>query len=257
MTGEYRTIHCEFGGEVARITLNQPPLNIMDISMLGELQSALARVHSDSVAKVVVIGHHGKAFSAGVSIQDHTPDKVPEMIPKFHGIFRLLDSLAPPTLALVDGMALGGGCELAIFCDIVIASDRATFGQPEIKVGVFPPVAAVIFPHLVGRNRTLELLLTGETIEAGEAKALGLINKVFPAQDFHEKAEEFIGKLTRLSGPVLKLTKRAIDRALYKGVSNGLAAVEELYLGELMETADAQEGLNAYLEKRKAVWKNR
>jgi cyclohexa-1,5-dienecarbonyl-CoA hydratase len=257
MTGEYRSIHCEFGGEVARITLNQPPLNIMDIPMLGELHNALARVHSDSVAKVVVIGHQGKAFSAGVSIQDHTPDKVPAMIEKFHGVFRLLNSLAPPTLALVDGMALGGGCELAIFCDMVIASDRATFGQPEIKVGVFPPVAAVVFPHLVGRNRSLELLLTGEIIEAGEAKALGLINKVFPAQDFQQKAEEFIGKLTALSGPVLKLTKRAVDRALYEGVSDGLAAVEELYLGELMQTEDAQEGLNAYLEKRKAVWKNR
>lgn len=257
MTGEYRTIQCEFGGEVARITLNQPPLNIMDIPMLGELQSALARVHSDSVAKVLVIGHQGKAFSAGVSIQDHTPEKVPEMIEKFHGIFRLLNSLALPSLALVDGMALGGGCELAIFCDLVLASDRATFGQPEIKVGVFPPVAAVVFPHLVGRNRALELLLTGEIIEAAEAKALGLINKVFPAQDFHQKAGEFIGKLTALSAPVLKLTKRAVDRALDVSVSEGIASAEELYLGELMQTEDAHEGLNAYLQKRKPVWKNR
>ena len=256
MTGEYRTIQCELGSEVVKITLNQPPLNILDLRMLAELQSALRCVGSDPVAKVLVIGHQGKAFSAGVSIQDHTPDKVSEMIEKFHGVFRLLNSLALPTLALVDGMALGGGCELATFCDMVIASDRATFGQPEIKVGVFPPVAAVIFPHLIGRNRSLELLLTGDIIEAAEAKALGLINKVFPAQDFHEKSAEFIGKLTAGSGPVLKLTKRAVDRALYQGVDDGLASAEELYLGELMQIEDSHEGLNAYLEKRKPIWKN-
>ena len=127
MTGEYRTIHCEFGSEVARITLNQPPLNILDIPMLGEMHKALSSIRSDNVAKVVVIDHRGKAFSAGISIQDHTPDKVAEMIERFHGIFRLLNSIALPTLALVDGMALGGGCELAVFCDMVIASDRATF----------------------------------------------------------------------------------------------------------------------------------
>jgi len=257
MTGEYQAIHCEFGSEVARITLNQPPLNIIDTRMLTELASALGCVRSDPVAKVLVIAHQGKAFSAGVSIQDHTPDKVSGMIEKFHGVFRLLSSLALPTLALVDGMALGGGCELAIFCDMVIASDRATFGQPEIKVGVFPPVAAVVFPHLIGRNRSLELLLTGDIIEASEAKALGLINKVFPSQEFQQKAREFIGGLIAWSAPVLKLTKRAVDRALYAAIGDGLASVEELYLGELMQVEDSQEGLNAYLEKRKPVWKNR
>ena len=257
MTGEYRTIRCELGTEVVKITLTQPPLNILDLRMLAELQSALRSAGSDPVAKVLVIGHQGKAFSAGVSIQDHTPDKVSEMIEKFHGVFRLLNSLALPTLALVDGMALGGGCELATFCDMVIASDRATFGQPEIKVGVFPPVAAVIFPHLIGRNRSLELLLTGDIIEAAEAKALGLINKVFRTEEFRQKAEEFIGKLTSMSAPVLRLTKRAVDQALHTNLNEGLAFVEELYLRELMRTEDAREGLNAYLEKRKPVWKNR
>jgi cyclohexa-1,5-dienecarbonyl-CoA hydratase len=257
MPTEYRTIVCAVENGVARITLSLPPLNIIDIPMLGEIQSAIAQIHSDNAAKLLVFDHQGKAFSAGVSIRDHTPDKVSDMIDKFHGVFRQLNLLALPTLALVDGMALGGGCELAIFCDMVIASERATFGQPEIKVGVFPPVAAVIFPHLVGRNRALELLLTGDVISAGEAKAMGLINKVFSNEDFRQKADEFIGKLTSLSAPVLKLTKRAVDRALYADVIGGLASVEELYLGELMQTEDAREGLNAYLEKRKPVWKNK
>jgi len=257
MPGENRSIICAIESGVARITLNQPPLNIIDIPMLAEMHSALTRIHSENEAKVLVIDHQGKAFSAGVSIRDHTPDKVSEMIEKFHGMFRLLNSLALPTLALVDGMALGGGCELATFCDMVIASERATFGQPEIKVGVFPPVAAVVFPHLVGRNRALELLLTGDVIDAAEANAIGLINKVFPTQEFHQKADEFIGKLTSLSAPVLKLTKRAVDRALYSNMSEAITSVEELYLGELMQTEDAREGLNAYLEKRKPTWKNK
>ncbi|MGA2510188.1 MAG: enoyl-CoA hydratase-related protein [Candidatus Acidiferrales bacterium] len=257
MPGENRSIICAIEGGVARITLNQPPLNIIDIPMLEEIHSALARIHSENEAKVLVIDHQGKAFSAGVSIRDHTPDNVSDMIEKFHGMFRLLHSLALPTLALVDGMALGGGCELATFCDMVIASERATFGQPEIKVGVFPPVAAVVFPHLVGRNRALELLLTGDVVDAAEAKALGLINKVFSTQEFHQKADEFIGKLTSLSAPVLKLTKRAVDRGLYANISEAITSVEELYLGELMQTEDAHEGLNAYLEKRKPIWKNK
>src|ERR1035437_879989 len=208
------SIICELRDGVARVTLNRPPLNILDIAMIGELERVLVQVRSQEQSedvKVLVIGHQGKAFSAGVAIEDHTPDKVPEMLERFHGVFHLLHSLTVPSLALVDGMALGGGCELAVFCDMVIASDRATFGQPEIKVGVFPPVAAVLFPHLIGRNRALELLLTGKIVGAVEAKAIGLINQVFPADGFRENAEEFIGKLTSLSGPVLKLTKRAVD----------------------------------------------
>jgi cyclohexa-1,5-dienecarbonyl-CoA hydratase len=257
MPTEYSCIVCEIRESVARITLNQPPLNIIDIPMIGEMHSALARVQAAGDLKVLVIDHQGKAFSAGVSIKDHTPDKVEEMIEKFHGLFRLLNSLAIPSLALVDGMALGGGCELAVFCDMVFASDRATFGQPEIKVGVFPPVAAVLFPHLIGRNRALELLLTGDVIEAAEAKKIGLINKVIPAQSFREKTDEFISKLTALSGSVLRLTKRAVDRGLYTSVNEGITAVEQLYLGELMKTEDAREGLNAFLEKRKPIWKNK
>jgi cyclohexa-1,5-dienecarbonyl-CoA hydratase len=250
-------VACLIRDGVAKITLNHPPLNIIDIPMMAELHSALERVHSSNDVKVLALDHQGKAFSAGVSINDHTPGKVEEMIEEFHALFRSLNSLAVPTVALVDGMALGGGCELAVFCDMVLASERATFGQPEIKVGVFPPVAAVLFPHLIGRNRTLELLLTGDVIEAGEAKAIGLINKVFPTESFHEKANAFISKLTSLSGRVLKLTKRAVDLSLYSGFSESLPAVEQLYLGQLMQTEDAREGLNAFLEKRKPVWKNR
>jgi cyclohexa-1,5-dienecarbonyl-CoA hydratase len=257
MSTQPSKVSCQIHDQVGRITLNHPPLNILDIPMLGELRDALATVQSASEAKVLVIAHEGKAFSAGVSIQDHTPDKAADMLEKFHGLIRLLNSLAIPSVALVDGMALGGGCELAVVCDMVLASDRASFGQPEIKVGVFPPVAAVLFPALVGRNRALELLLTGETIDSAEAKRLGLINVVFPAASFGEMTDEFLHKLTTLSGSALRLTKRAVEGGLHKSFSEGILAAEQLYLGELMQTEDAREGLNAFLEKRKPIWKNK
>jgi cyclohexa-1,5-dienecarbonyl-CoA hydratase len=257
MSTQHSSVARQIHDHVARITLNHPPLNILDIPMIAELGDALAGVQSASDAKVLVIAHQGRALSAGVSIQDHTPDKAGEMLEKFHGVLRQLNSLAIPSIALVDGMALGGGCELAVVCDMVLASDRASFGQPEIKVGVFPPVAAILFPRLVGRNRALELVLTGEAIDAAEAKNIGLINRVFPAARFNEMADEFIRKLTSLSGAALRLTKRAVDRGLYESFSAGLTAVEQLYLGELMRTNDAREGLNAFLEKRKPVWQNK
>ena len=257
MAAEDPSILTEVHDGVARIALSRPPLNIIDIPMMEEMHSAISRAGAMAGVKVLTIEHRGKAFSAGVSIQDHTADKVGEMLEKFHGVFRLLDSLAVPSVALVDGMALGGGCELAVFCDMVLASDRATFGQPEIKVGVFPPVAAVLFPHLVGRNRALELLLSGEAVSAAEAKTMGLINRVFPTDSFGERAEEFIGKLTTLSGAVLRLTKRAVDMSLHSNLKEGLAAVEQVYLRELMQTEDAREGLRAFLEKRKPTWKER
>jgi cyclohexa-1,5-dienecarbonyl-CoA hydratase len=254
---EYSSIVCEIRDCVARITLDQPPLNILDIPMMREMHRALERIKPARDVKFLVLDHRGRAFSAGVSVKDHSPEKVEEMLEEFHGIFRLLNSLELPSLALVDGMALGGGCELAVFCDMVIASDRATFGQPEIKLGVFPPVAAVLFPRLTGRNRALELLLTGDVIDAAEAKAIGLINKVFPAQNFQEKSNEFIRKLTSLSGTVLGLTKRAVDRGLYASVIEGISDLEQLYLKDLMKTEDAREGLNAFLEKRSPTWKNK
>lgn len=152
---------------------------------------------------------------------------------------------------------MGGGCELAVFCDMVVASERATFGQPEIKVGVFPPIGAAVLPHLIGRNRAIEMLLTGDSIGAEEAERIGLINRVFPADGFGEKVDEFIGRLTSLSRPVLKLTKRAVDRGLYVSVDEAMSKAEEIYLGDLMRTEDAHEGLDAFMERRKPQWKNK
>jgi cyclohexa-1,5-dienecarbonyl-CoA hydratase len=192
-----------------------------------------------------------------VDVAEHTADKVGEMIEVFHGIFRRLDRLDVPTLAIVQGAALGGGCEVALFCDLILASDKAKFGQPEIKVGVFPPIAAVILPRLAPHKKALELLLTGETIDAAEAYRLGLVNRVVPVEQLSAAADEMIGKLTALSGVVLRMTRRAARLGGQGAFDQALGQVESLYLNELMKTQDANEGLAAFLEKRAPVWKDR
>jgi cyclohexa-1,5-dienecarbonyl-CoA hydratase len=243
----------------ARLTLNKPPLNVLNIAMMREINTALEEVSDDPGVKVLVFeaAEGSKAFSAGVDVSEHTADKVEEMIGVFHRIFRLLDELEVPTVAVVGGAALGGGCELVLFCDMVIASERASFGQPEIQVGVIPPIAVVALPGIIGPKKALEMVLIGDRIRAAEAERLGLVNKVVPPEELQATADEFVSKLARLSGAVLRLTKRAVRLGSVGRFADGLAAVEELYLGPLMHTEDAHEGLAAFMEKRAPVWKDR
>ena len=253
---DFKHIRLEKEEGVATITLNRPPLNISNIEMMGEINRALESLREDRL-KVVVFAAEGKAFSAGVDVAEHTAEKVEEMITVFHRMFRLLISLECPTLAVVAGAALGGGCELATFCDLVIASEEAEFGQPEIKVGVFPPIAAVIFPKLMPGKKALELLLIGETIDAREALSLGLVNRVVPAEELDREVEGFIKSLKGKSAVVMGLTKRAVHESLALEFEPALERVEEIYLRSLMGTKDAHEGLKAFLEKRPPHWEDR
>jgi cyclohexa-1,5-dienecarbonyl-CoA hydratase len=238
---------------VARVTLEKPPLNVLNIAAMEELNAALQPLREDRTTKVVVLAAQGKAFSAGVDIADHTPDRVEEMIHKFHAIFHTIWALEQPVVAAVQGAALGGGCELAIACDFIVASEKAKFGQPEIKVGVFAPIATLLLPRLIAPVKAKELLLTGDAIDVREAERLGLVNVVAPPESFDAAVDTFVGRLTSLSGAVLRQAKRAI--AL--GLESGLTAIEQCYLKDLMRTEDANEGLNAFMEKRSPVWKER
>jgi cyclohexa-1,5-dienecarbonyl-CoA hydratase len=255
----FESIRFDVAEGIARLTLNKPPLNVLDIAMMREINAALEGLNDDAGVKVLVFeaAEGSKAFSAGVDVSEHTADKVGEMIAVFHRIFRLLDALETPTVAVVGGAALGGGCELVLFCDMVIASEKASFGQPEIQVGVLPPIAAVALLDIVGPKKALEMVLTGDRIRADEAERLGLVNKVVPPEELRAAADEFVGRLAKLSGAVLRLTKRAVRLGSVGSFADGLAAVEELYLGPLMDTEDAHEGLAAFLEKRAPVWKDR
>ena len=254
----FHHIRLEKKDSVARLVLNKPPLNVLDIATMREINTALESLIEDAAVKVLVFeaAEGSKAFSAGVDVSEHTADTVEEMIEVFHRIFRLLDALEVPTVAVVGGAALGGGCELALFCDMIIASEKASFGQPEIQVGVFAPVAAVALPGIIGPKKTMELLLTGDRIRAADAERLGLVNRVVPPDELGAAAAELVGKLSKLSAAVLRLTKRAVQVGSVGRFDEGLLAVEELYLGPLMDTEDAQEGLAAFMEKRAPVWKD-
>jgi cyclohexa-1,5-dienecarbonyl-CoA hydratase len=255
----YQHIKFNIDDRVARITFARPPLNIFNIALMREIGGALASLtqQREIVAIVFAAEKGSRAFSAGVAVEEHLPDTVYQMLDSFHGIFRQLEQLARPTVALVEGSALGGGCELIAACDIVIASERARFGQPEIKLGVFPPVAALMLPRIIGDKRARELILTGELIDGAEAARIGLVNHLVPDGQVEQKAAELLGKLRELSATALEMTRRALDMGQGRTLEAALKEIEDIYLHELMKTSDAAEGINAFMEKRKPVWRNR
>jgi cyclohexa-1,5-dienecarbonyl-CoA hydratase len=252
----FKHIQTEWKDGVATLTLNRAPLNIFNIEMMEEINTYLEGLKKERSVKLLVIQATGKAFSAGVDVGEHLGDLVYKMIEVFHKMFRLMDALKVPSIAVVNGAALGGGCELALYCDMVIATENSKFGQPEIQVGVFPPIAALIFPRMIGRKKAMELILSGETIGAQEALALGLINKIVPKASLTQEVNGFIEKFTKSSGIVLKLAREATLAGLNDDLDQGLKAIEKIYLDRLMKTHDALEGLKAFLEKRKPAWED-
>ena len=259
MTDKYQSIGFGIEDRVGRIVFARPPLNVFNIAMMTEINHAINECASqrDVVAIVFEAGRDARAFSAGVAVEEHVEETIYRMLDSFHAIFRTLEQAGKPTIAVVDGAALGGGCELVAGCDIVIASERARFGQPEIKLGVFPPVAAVLLPRIIGDKRARELMLTGELIDASEALRLGLVNAVVPTAELEQKTQEVLVKLRELSATALETTRRAIDLARGASFEDALKRVEDLYLNELMKTEDAREGVQAFMQKRKPAWKNR
>ncbi|MFW9946429.1 MAG: enoyl-CoA hydratase/isomerase family protein [Candidatus Odinarchaeota archaeon] len=242
---------------IGKIIFNNGPLNILTIAMMEKINDALESFLKDKSLKAIIFDHNGKAFSAGVDVGDHMGDKAPRMIKEFHDIFRKLNKLKCPTIASIKGAALGGGCEIAIFCDIVLTSDKAKFGQPEIKVGVFPPIAILAFPHIIGNKKAFELIMLGEIIDANEAQTLGISNHVFPHESYEQEFNKFIDSFNDLSTIVLQYTKKAFNIALGIDFETQLDKIENFYLKELMATHDANEGLQAFLEKRSPNWQNR
>ena len=252
----FKHIRTELKEGVATLTLNRPPVNVLNIEMMEEVNTYFESLLKEKALKLLVIQAAGKAFSAGVDVGEHLGDLVYKMIEVFHRMFRLMDALKVPSIAVVNGSALGGGCELAVYCDMVMATEKAKFGQPEIQVGVFPPIAALVFPRMMGRKKALELILSGDVISAQEALALGMINKIVPEASLAEEVSRFVEKFKKLSGTVLKLTKEATLAGLNDDAERGLKVIEKIYLDRLMKTHDAIEGLKAFIDKRKPTWKD-
>ncbi|HSR46498.1 MAG TPA: enoyl-CoA hydratase/isomerase family protein [Anaerolineales bacterium] len=241
---------------VVRLTMNRPPLNILNLEMLRELDAALVRASEETALAAVWLRAEGRSFCAGVDIGDHAPDRVGTMIPLFDSVCRRLAEMPAPTAAEVQGHALGGGCELVACCDFAWMAENARIGQPEIQLGVFPPVAALVLPRLIGPRWSARLILTGEAIRAEDAARIGLVTSVVSPEALAGTVAAFVQQLRGMSAAALRVTLQAHRL----GVGNWperLPEIERIYLKELMATRDASEGLQAFLEKRDPQWQHR
>ena len=242
---------------VARVTLNRPKFNMMNIAMMNELNGQLDALCKDEGLKCVVICAEGKHFCTGVEVADHKPEKVDAMIATFNRIFELTEQLEVPIIAVVQGYCLGGGMELAMASDVVVAAQSANFGQPEIKVGFFPPYAAVRLPQLVGPAKAIEICTTGKFYSAEEARRMGMIGYVVEDDQLGEVAQKIITEIQQNSPLIIRLNKRAVKQHLGMGFKQSLEGVSDLFLNTLMKTEDTLEGISSYEEKRKPIWKNK
>ena len=254
---EYKFIKLSKEDDLVRLTLNRPPYNVMNITMLEEIAHALDAADMMQNTKIVLFEGSDKSFSGGLDIADHTEEKTYQMLETFHKIFRSLIDLEAVSISVVKGMALGGGCELAACCDFCFSAEDAKLGQPEIKVGIFPSVATVLYPRLIGLHKAFEIILTGRVLTASEAEGIGLISRSVAPDQLDAEVKRWIQFLKGFSAPVLRYTRRAISDAVNMPFEDGLRHVEEIYLNQLMATEDAKEGLKAFLEQRKPVWKHR
>lgn len=242
----------------AWLTVDRPPLNVLDLATLRQLQESLDSLAGDDGIDVVTIrGAGDRAFSAGVDVKDHTREKVPAMLEAVHGAIRTLLALPQVTLAVVRGACLGGGFELATSCDLIVASEESVFATPEIHVGCYPPVALARFPSLIGHHRAAELILTGKKLTAQEALAMGLVNRVVPASELNQVVEALLDDLKGKSRAVLRIALKGLREISAKDFPAALRRSEELYLDELLKTDDVEEGVQAFLEKRKPRWRHR
>lgn len=257
---EFRFIRWDDTGVVAHLTLNRPKQNVMSIEMLREMSRAIESLTAREDVRLILLDAAPECegyFSLGVGAEGYTPQMVFQMMDAFHNVFRVMNELAKPVLAVVEGIASGAGAELAAFCDLVIATESAQFRQPEIKLGVFPPLGAVVYPRVIGPRRAMEFLLTGDPVNALQAQQMGLVNRVVPREKLKETVDGLVKRISEQSGPVLSLLKRVVFEGTWRPFDEALKVAQNIYLNQLFALEDSQEGLRALVEKRKPVWKNK
>lgn len=250
-----RRISCSLQPPVGRLTLSNPPLNVIDIPMMEEMSAAIAEIDARPDLPILILSGANEHFSAGVDVAAHTPDRVQEMLTKFHAIFRAMVTSRKIWIAAVRGHCLGGGAELAMMCDLVITSESAAWGFPEISLGCFPPVAATALAAVVGQKQAADLILTGRKIDGLEAHSMRLANSAVPDQQVEGRVAELLQRLAKLSPVALAVTKKAMYAWDSMHFDKGLARAEKVYLEELMKTDDAREGIQSFLEKREPHWR--
>lgn len=253
----FKFIQFEVVNFIARITLNHAPHNVLTIPMMREMAEAIESLNGRTDTKAILMQSAQSAFSAGISLEDSRPDRVFQTLDAFTRVFQAMIDISKPVIVVVNGPAIGAGSELVGFGDVVLATPKAKFAQPEVKLGVFPPFAAVMLPQIIGTKKTYELILTGEALSADEALRLGFVNKVVPEADLKGQVDTLLARIAEFSGPVLEVTKKVIGGSMGLPLRDAMKNSQDLYLNELMNLEDVQEGLRAVIEKRKPVWKNK
>ena len=255
----YQYVEMEVAENVAWLTMKRPPYNVLTADMMLEMARAIGELHEERSVRVIVLqaAKDCTAFSAGVAVEDSRPERAFQTLEAMQAVFNNFLETSKPVVTVVNGPAIGGGCELAALGDIIIATPKARFSQPEVKLGVFPPLAAVILPHVIGHKRALEMIFTGEPLSAQEAQRLGLVSRVIPEEKLAEELQVILKKITEQSAPVLEMAKRVLYDTIGLPLPDAMRKSTDIYLNQLMELEDAQEGLRAAVEKRKPVWQDR
>jgi len=255
--GRFRTLHFRVEPPVARLTIDHPEHNLLNEQLLRELTAALESLSTRPDVKVVVLNAAGKVFSGGMDIDEYTAERAFQVVDSFHVACTAIIELAQPVIVVVEGPAIGGGAELAAFGDLVVATPKARFALPEITIGMFPPLASTMFPHLVGPKLALELILTGGALGAERAQALGLVNLLVPEAQLEKSLSDLLARITSQSGAVLAMAKKAVVGGMGLPLRDALRFSMDIFLNELYRLEDSREGLRALVEKRKPEWKNR
>ena len=255
----YQYVEMEIADNIAWLTMKRPPYNVLTADMMLEMARAIGELHEARSVRVIVLqaSKECTAFSAGVAVEDSRPERAFQTLEAMQAVFNNFLETSKPVVTVVNGPAIGGGCELAALGDIIIATPKARFAQPEVKLGVFPPLAAVILPHVIGHKRALEMIFTGEPLSAMEAQRLGLVSRVIPEEKLAEELKVILTKISEQSAPVLEMAKRVIYDTIGLPLPAAMRKSADIYLNQLMDLEDAQEGLRAAVEKRKPVWQDR
>jgi cyclohexa-1,5-dienecarbonyl-CoA hydratase len=238
---------------VVHMVINAPPVNVLDAAILGELVERLGELEADDSLAAVVLSGEGRCFSAGASVVEHKQDQAERMVSALSDACLALPAFPAPVIAAVHGACLGGAMELISFCDFVVAAPDAIFGQPEIKLAFFPPVALHQLPLLTGYQNAAYTILSGENLPADRAQAMGLAQKILPKDEWEEIDDLFNG----LSAPVLRITKQALAKSLTEGCAERLDAFKAVFMSELYRLEDVAEGIKSFEERRPPEWKHR